>query len=152
MGDPNLIDEVNLKEQHGGLGKKFIQFLGFLSTLDFARIRRQSFAKFKHYVVFAQQQHVKLHKAAEKSYYLLCFSEDFSTLPYSNSEQSDLVNRKRDLDKTRPAVDGESFIFELPKSANIYFDDNRLQKIREKTGVYRLFVRSLPGKEEGKLI
>jgi hypothetical protein len=55
-------DEVNLVDQHGGLGKKFLQFLEFLSTLDFARMKRQSFVKFNYYSVFTGNDHFCLHK------------------------------------------------------------------------------------------
>lgn len=60
--DPNFLEEVNLFEQYGGLGAKFLQFLRFLSTLNFARMKRQTFTEFGLYTIFATQEHIRLHK------------------------------------------------------------------------------------------
>lgn len=60
--DPRFLEEVNLFEQHGGIGTKFVQFLRSLSTLKFARMKRQSFVAFGLLKTFVAQEHIRLHK------------------------------------------------------------------------------------------
>ncbi|KAI6175096.1 hypothetical protein M3Y97_00994400 [Aphelenchoides bicaudatus] len=141
-----LVNEVNLLEQHGGLGCKFLQFLRFCSSLDFAQMKRQSFVDFCLYSSFCAQQHVRLHKAAESSYYKLCFTDDFSTLPYSKSKQAHVMPPDTSDINLRPAIDGESFVFELPAEGRgrLIQNNKRIVQITKKTGVDDVFIRSLP--------
>ncbi|KAI6178966.1 RNA-directed RNA polymerase [Aphelenchoides besseyi] len=145
--DRAFLDEgegvVNLEEQHGGLGKKFLQFMEFMSTLRFANLRRQTFIKFGYASAFNNSEWVVLHQAAEKTYYQLCYNNSFAVLPHFKNQLPE--NQIQNTEVANPTqINGESFAFELPlASHNIISDQTRLNMLAYVTGCYDLSFRSL---------
>jgi hypothetical protein len=82
----------------------------------------------------------------------LCFTDDFTTLPYSKGRQN--IKKPSTQNDLRPVVDGESFVFELPTGGRgqLIQQEQRLQAVATKTGVDDVYVRSLPFRESGKLL
>ncbi|KAI6196322.1 RNA-dependent RNA polymerase domain containing protein [Aphelenchoides besseyi] len=145
--DRAFLDEgtgvVNLEEQHGGLGKKFLQFMEFMSTLRFANLRRQTFIKFGYASAFNNSEWVVLHQAAEKTYYQLCYNNSFAVLPHFRNQLPENQTQTTDAASSL-AINGESFAFELPlASHNIINDQTRVNMLALVNGCSDLSFRSL---------
>ncbi|KAI6227727.1 RNA-directed RNA polymerase [Aphelenchoides fujianensis] len=135
--------EANLEEQHGGLGKKLLQFLEFLATLRFANITRQTFMEFKYPSAFCNSEWIALHQAAKATYYQLCFNDSFTVLPFYKDQLPQTTSDNQEL-ALQPAVDGESFVFELPLSRQqLVYDQRRSDLLGMITGCTDLSFRSL---------
>jgi hypothetical protein len=79
----------------------------------------------------------------------LCLTDDFSAFPVSKSLIS-LHTPLQSGESTRPAIDGDAFIFELPVIAkHSLSNQERINNIVEKTGVQDLAIRPLTEREGG---
>uniref|UniRef100_A0A1I7RUN6 RNA-directed RNA polymerase n=1 Tax=Bursaphelenchus xylophilus TaxID=6326 RepID=A0A1I7RUN6_BURXY len=136
------MDPVDLRKQHGGLGQRFLGLMRFMASRDFLMLKELSFLDFGYVSGFYNNEWFYAQKAAEKTYYKICLTNDYSAIPYDKDKQkvTDIVE-KVDIEG-RVASDGISFLVELLKgTANQVMNKKNVRALEDHSGCESIFWR-----------
>uniref|UniRef100_A0A183CBH6 RNA-directed RNA polymerase n=1 Tax=Globodera pallida TaxID=36090 RepID=A0A183CBH6_GLOPA len=133
---------VNLERQHGGIGKKFLRFLEFLSSRQFNLLPFVDFNEpaIGYTSVLQQNQLLPLHKAALHCYHQIAFTFRFEGLPGTKEQ------RDKNTTPSQQVREGEPFIIEVPASrqSQVIHNQDLLNKLCDKTACTNIVFRDLP--------
>uniref|UniRef100_A0A914IBG5 RNA-directed RNA polymerase n=1 Tax=Globodera rostochiensis TaxID=31243 RepID=A0A914IBG5_GLORO len=133
---------VNLERQHGGIGKKFLRFLEFLSSRQFNLLPFVDFNEpgIGYNSVLQQNQLLPLHKAALHCYHQIAFTFRFEGLPGTKEQ------RDKNTSPSQQVREGEPFIIEVPASrqSQVIHNQDLLNKLCDKTACTNIVFRDLP--------
>lgn len=106
---------VDLNSQDGGIGAKFIGLLQFLSSRDFQILKCLTFNEFDYLYGLFNGEWIYIQKIAQESFYKICLTNDFSTLPVNSRNRSNVVVSKKNGGSTLTTArcyNGVSFMVE----------------------------------------
>ncbi|KAI6218239.1 RNA-directed RNA polymerase [Aphelenchoides fujianensis] len=130
---------VDLQQQTGGCGQKFLLFLEFLAGRAFSRLPAVSFERLGGEPTALDAADVqRLHKAALVSYFQVCLVGNLGVLPGPSAHQPAVGS-------ALSAVDGESFICEVPEREREFVLSAAVREaLVRRTGCRDVFLRALP--------
>jgi hypothetical protein len=132
---------VNLKEQTGGIGKKFLCFLEFLASRAFRQMRQLDFRCFGCHMALLNNEWLTLHSAAVDTYNRLAFSSRFDELPSTEQQLTDYGYLTNTL---LPEIEGDPFVIEVPKTyLKVLYKDTTNEALRRVTGCSYIVFRPL---------
>jgi len=135
---------IIMEHQHGGIGKKFLQFLEYLASRQFEILQSLDFSQpnMGYDSIFQQKQWLALHKFALETYHEIAFTFRFNSLP-ATSEQRKHFSDYLTLDSVQ---ESDPFVIEVPKHfCNQIVRDKELpKKVCKVTGCKNVVFRELP--------
>jgi len=138
-------DRCDLWKQNGSLGKRFLNFMEFMASIQFSKMKRIDLVGFGYYSLITSDTLRRLHEAAVDTYYQLCLTDNFESIPCCESQLSETQKELDKFKENKFTVDGDSFVFELPKYASRLVGMPDFWKaLCEKTGCEKLYLRVLP--------
>uniref|UniRef100_A0A914BY28 RNA-directed RNA polymerase n=1 Tax=Acrobeloides nanus TaxID=290746 RepID=A0A914BY28_9BILA len=143
---------LNLNEQRGGIGRKFLMLIEFLSTRQFEKIKKLDFldAGLECYSFFIEREWVPLHQLALKTFNQIAFTNRFESLPCVEGIHDEHLTKK---DAT--FVEAEPFVIEVPATHRRKITSEMTDKLIHKTGCMYIVTRDIPrfgGSETARLV
>ncbi|KAI1726213.1 RNA dependent RNA polymerase domain-containing protein [Ditylenchus destructor] len=135
-------DLINLEEQHGGLGKKFIIFLEYLASRQFVMLECLDFSDYEYESAFYRKQWLPINKRALNAFHQIAFTFRFDSLP-STSKQRKKFQESAPIEQLK---DGDPFIIEIPanQTNRIAQDPDLMNRLCMRTGCTQIIFRVLP--------
>uniref|UniRef100_A0A915CZD6 RNA-dependent RNA polymerase n=1 Tax=Ditylenchus dipsaci TaxID=166011 RepID=A0A915CZD6_9BILA len=143
--NPNIgKDVIDLEQQHGGLGKKFMIFLQFLASRQFEMLPFINFMEpsLGYASAFYQKQWWPIHKAALNAFHQIAFTFRFDALPATSDQRKNFL----DYAPIRSIKEAEPFIIEVPSSHHQQVINNKelLNRLCQRSGCTQIVFRPLP--------
>jgi len=135
---------INLEEQHGGLGKKFLAWLEYLASRQFETLELMDFREpgLRYESIFCERQWLPIHRAALVAFHQIAFTFRFDCLPATSDQRKEFL----DTVLSRRVIEAEPFVIEIPNTKRAVILDNvdLMSQLCKRSGCIEIVFRPMP--------